>query len=354
MEDQQQIEEMLKQGKINSEQAALLIAALRDSGKRQEDIFRQTRHQKRQRRSKIWGFVFLGLMLAVIVIIAFFLIGGRQGLSRNERKALSYLNQAGLAFDREEYLQAESYIQKGIQKDPLFPLNYSLLGLTQKLIYEQTGDQAYLRQAAEAFQTAATLQARQKGALAVGRIGVLFMAIFFLLFLGGILIVFMILYNLLAKREEHVNEAWAQVLTLYRRKLDLIPALMEAVKVYSQHEQQTLQSVVAERTKATEVLHMVSRDQAEPAELLTSQEALDSALGTLHALAERYPELKADVAYLTLQQQIESTEDQIARSRMRFNQSVNKYNTGLRLFPSNIIAGFFQFQQKGYFELHQV
>jgi LemA protein len=351
MEDQAKIEEMLRQGKIDSEQAALLIAALRDSGHREESFSGQLHHPKRKRMRAGWRLV--GIWLAGIAILAgaFFLAVGGPDLSRDERQALSYLNQAGLALSRQDHLQAEGLIRKGIQKDPGFALSHLLLGLTQKLIYDQGGDPAYLRRSDDAFRKAQVLLASEKGGAAAGGAGVLFLAVFLLLFFALVFGVLLIVYNLLVRREEHVNEAWAQVLAWYRRKLDLIPALMEAVKSYSQHEQQTLQTVVAARVKAGEVFQMAGRGQADPSDVFASQKPLDAALGKMDALVEQYPELKADAAYLTLQGQLESTEDGIARSRMRFNHSVNDYNRGLRMFPANLVGTFFGFQPKRYFEL---
>ena len=351
MEDQAKIEEMLRQGKIDSEQAALLIAALRDSGHREESFGEQLRRQKSERIRTGWRLVCIWLTAGAILTGGLILAVGRPGLSRDERLALSYLNQAGLPLSQREYLQAEGLIRKGIQKDPGFALSHLLLGLTQKLIHDQGGDPAYLRRSDEAFQKVQVLLASGKGGAAAGGAGVLFLAIFLLLFFALVFGVLLLVYNILVRREEHVNEAWAQVLTWYRRKLDLIPALMEAVKAYSQHEQQTLQAVVAARVKAGEVFQMAGRGQADPSDVFAAQKPLDAALGKVDALVEQYPELKADASYLTLQGQLESTEDGIARSRMRFNHSVNDYNRGLRMFPANLVGAFFGFQPKRYFEL---
>jgi LemA protein len=351
MEDQAKIEAMLRQGKIDSEQAALLIAALRDAGHREESFGEQLRRQKSERVRTGWRLVCVWLTAGAILTGCLILMAGRLGLSRDERQALSSLNQAGLALSRQDYLQAEGLIRRGIQKDPGFALSHLLLGLTEKLIHDQSGDPASLRRSDDAFQKAQVLLASEKGGAAAGGASVLFLAIFFLLFFALVFGVLLIAYNILASREEHVNEAWAQVLTWYRRKLDLIPALMEAVKAYSQHEQQTLQTVVAARVKAGEVFQMAGRGQADPSDVFAAQTPLDAALGKMDALVEQYPELRADAAYLALQGQLESAEDGIARSRMRFNHSVNDYNRGLRMFPANLVGAFFGFQPKRYFEL---
>jgi LemA protein len=350
MDDKAKIEELLRQGKIDSAQAALLTDALQASDDRQEAWQEQIRRQKSERTRAGRRLTLIGLLVVVIVTGGLLVAGGRQGPSRDERRALSYLNQAGQALQRQEYRQAEEFIRKGIQKDPGLPLSYSLLGHTQKLVYDQTGDPALLRQSTEAFEKAAALLSREKGGEASAGTGMLFLALFLLLFGGAVMALLLIVYNSLVSREEHANEAWAQVLTWYRRKLDLVPALMDAVRAYSQHEQQTLQAVVAARKSAGEVFQMADRGQAEPADLLASQKPLDAALGSVQALVEKYPDLKADAPFLTLQRQLEGAEDGIARSRMRFNHNVNDYNRGLRLFPANLVGAFFGFQPRRYFE----
>jgi LemA protein len=158
-------------------------------------------------------------------------------------------------------------------------------------------------------------------------------------------------YNAFVNKEETVKQAWAQVENQYQRRADLIPNLVNTVKGYAAHESSTLEGVIAARARATQVT--VSADDLTPeaiAEYQAAQGQVTSALGRLMAIAESYPDLKANQNFLELQAQLEGTENRIAVERQRFNQTVQDYNVTLRRFPGNIFAGFFGFTQHGYFE----
>jgi LemA protein len=158
-------------------------------------------------------------------------------------------------------------------------------------------------------------------------------------------------YNGFVQGEEGVKQAWAQVENQYQRRADLIPNLVNTVKGYAAHEQETLEGVIAARASATQVT--VSAEDLTPeaiAEYQAAQGQVASALGRLMAIAESYPDLKANQNFLELQAQLEGTENRIAVERQRFNETVQGYNTSLRRFPGNIFAGMFGFKQRGYFE----
>lgn len=158
-------------------------------------------------------------------------------------------------------------------------------------------------------------------------------------------------YNQMVVSDEYVQSTWAQVENVYQRRADLIPNLVATVKGYAAHESETLESVVAARAKATQVT-------VDPAELSPeaiarfneAQGALSTALGRLLLIQENYPELKANQNFLDLQAQLEGTENRIATERMKFNDAVKAFNTGIRRFPDNIVASVFGFDKKGYFE----
>jgi LemA protein len=159
------------------------------------------------------------------------------------------------------------------------------------------------------------------------------------------------LYNGFVKREEGVKTAWAQVENQYQRRADLIPNLVNTVKGYAAHESSTLQGVIDARARATQVT--VNPDNLTPeaiAQYQAAQGQVSSALGRLMAVAENYPDLKANQNFLELQAQLEGTENRIAVERQRFNETVQGYNTALRRFPGNIFAGMFGFSPRGYFE----
>lgn len=161
-------------------------------------------------------------------------------------------------------------------------------------------------------------------------------------------------YNNMVSKEELVNEAWANVQTQYQRRLDLIPNLVNTVKGYAQHEKDVFTQVTEARSKVGSI--QVDPDKLDEASLKKFQEAqagLSSALARLLALAERYPDLKANQNFLELQAQLEGTENRIAYARDKYNEAARNFNQYIRKFPNNIIANMFGFDRKPYFEAEQ-
>ena len=161
-------------------------------------------------------------------------------------------------------------------------------------------------------------------------------------------------YNNLVNQEEGVEAAWAQVENQYQRRADLVPNLVATVKGYAAHEQETLEGVVEARAKATQIT--IDPTNATPEQLAAYQAAqgeLSQALGRLLAVAENYPDLKANENFRDLQAQLEGTENRIAIARQQFNDAARQYNQRVRRFPGNIIAGMFGFEKKPYFEAEE-
>ncbi len=161
-------------------------------------------------------------------------------------------------------------------------------------------------------------------------------------------------YNTMIELQEGVDAQWAQVENVYQRRADLIPNLVSTVKGYAAHEQETLEGVIEARAKATSV--NLSADQINEQSLgqfQQAQEGLSSALSRLMVVVERYPDLKANQNFMDLQAQLEGTENRITVERMKFNESTRGYNTYIKKFPRNIIAGIFSFKSKPYFEAAQ-
>lgn len=157
-------------------------------------------------------------------------------------------------------------------------------------------------------------------------------------------------YNKLVKAEEKVNSAWAQVENVYQRRADLIPNLVNTVKGAADFEQTTLTSVMEARAAATQVKISPENLTSESlAQFEQAQGQVGSALGRLMVAVERYPELKATQNFRDLQAQLEGTENRISVERKAFNEVVQVYNTRLRRFPTNLIAGMFGFEKKPYF-----
>lgn len=158
-------------------------------------------------------------------------------------------------------------------------------------------------------------------------------------------------YNSMVEKEEAVNTAWSNVENQYQRRADLIPNLVNTVKGYASHEQETLESVVNARSKATQIT--LNADELTPKKLKAYQAAqgeVGSALSRLLAVTENYPELKANENFQELQAQLEGTENRISVERRNFNQVTQDYNTYIRKFPNNLFAGMFGFDKKPYFE----
>ena len=160
-------------------------------------------------------------------------------------------------------------------------------------------------------------------------------------------------YNNLVRLDEGVKAAWSQVENVYQRRLDLIPNLVETVKGYAAHESQTLSAVTEARARATsmQISSDVLTDPAKFQKFQESQAMLSSALSRLLAVAENYPDLKANQNFLALQEELSSTENKIGFSRQNYNDSVMEYNTRTQSFPANLIAGWGNFQKEAFFEI---
>lgn len=161
-------------------------------------------------------------------------------------------------------------------------------------------------------------------------------------------------YNGLVSKDEKVASAWANVETVYQRRADLIPNLVNTVKGYAAHEQETLAQVTEARAKSTAI--SIDPSTATPAEMeawMKAQGEVSSALGRLIAISENYPELKANQNFLELQKQLEGTENRISTERRKYNEEVRGYNAKIRRFPTNLIAGMFGFEKRVMFEAQE-
>lgn len=161
-------------------------------------------------------------------------------------------------------------------------------------------------------------------------------------------------YNTMVSKEEAVTAQWSQVENVYQRRSDLIPNLVSTVKGYANFEQETLTAVIEARAKATSItVDPTKLDAAGIKNFQAAQDQLSGALSRLMVVVEKYPDLKANENFLQLQAQLEGTENRIAVERKKFNEMVQEYNTYIRKFPNNLIAGMFDFDKKAYFEAEQ-
>jgi LemA protein len=160
-------------------------------------------------------------------------------------------------------------------------------------------------------------------------------------------------YNGLVTNDEKVNESWALVQADYQRRVDLIPNLVSTVRGYAKFEQETLIKVVEQRASATKPtinIDATKLDANSLAQVEKAQNELSSSLSRLLVTVEKYPDLKASEQFQHLMVDLTGTENRIKDSRRRFGEAVNLYNTQLRSFPTNILAGMFGFSKKPYFE----
>lgn len=158
-------------------------------------------------------------------------------------------------------------------------------------------------------------------------------------------------YNSLVEEQQSVDQSWAEVENQYQRRADLIPNLVNTVKGYSTHEEETLVKVTDARAKATSI--SINADDLNEETLARFQDAqndLSRALKSLLAVTEAYPDLKANENFINLQTQLEGTENRIAIARRNYTEAVRKYNTAIKKFPTNIYAGWFGFQPKPQFK----
>ncbi len=158
-------------------------------------------------------------------------------------------------------------------------------------------------------------------------------------------------YNSLVEKQQNVDQAWAQVENQYQRRADLIPNLVNTVKGYSTHEEETLTKVIEARAKATSVtINADDLTEENLARYQAAQNELSGALKSLLAVTEAYPDLKANENFLNLQAQLEGTENRISTERMRYTEVVRDYNTAIKKFPTTIYAGWFGFKEKPQFK----
>ena len=178
-----------------------------------------------------------------------------------------------------------------------------------------------------------------------------------LIFLGLIVILFIAvvgMYNALVTLRNRYKNAFAQIDVQLKRRYDLIPNLVETAKGYMQHERETLEAVIEARNQAAAASKAAAQNPADTgamAGLLGAEGALTGALGRLFALSEAYPDLKANQNMMQLTEELTSTENKISFARQAYNDAVMVFNTKRETFPTNIIAGMFNFTQAMLFEI---
>ncbi len=174
----------------------------------------------------------------------------------------------------------------------------------------------------------------------------MFIGLILLGIIGAVLVWAIALYNGLIRLKNRVDEAWSDIDVQLKRRYDLIPNLISTVKGYAKHESGTFQKVTEARTAA-----MSAQESGDAKAQAEAENMLSSTLKSIFALAENYPELKANENFLELQRELSDTEDKIQASRRFYNGNVRDFNTKIELFPNNIIAGMLNFTKREFFEV---
>lgn len=183
------------------------------------------------------------------------------------------------------------------------------------------------------------------------------MSTFSMILVGVVVVIILYVvnnYNALVRLKNVFKNAYSQIDVQLKRRYELIPNLLESVKGYMKHEQETLTAVIEARNQAAKINVDVSDNPADGEamkKLMAAEGVLSQSLGKLFALSENYPDLKADGNIKTLMEELTSTENKISFARQAYNDSVTSYNIACEEFPSNIIAGIFHFKQAELFEV---
>lgn len=167
----------------------------------------------------------------------------------------------------------------------------------------------------------------------------------FLALIGLVIVALIVIYNRLVTLRQRIKNAWAQIEVQLKRRYDLIPNLVNTVKGYATHERETFEKVTEARNMAIQAKDINAQAGAE--------NMLSGALKTLFAVAENYPELKADANFRQLQEELANTEGKIAFARQFYNDTVMSYNTMIQKFPTVLVAGMFGFGKEDYFNLDE-
>jgi LemA protein len=344
--DRSDLERHCRERGLSPEEAGVILEEYDRSSSDDRALLEQIEHNRKKRRTR-HALIFLSTLLVLLCALAFVFSTGRSAKPGGvEGQSVDTLPTDGPELDA--LIEAlETRLRKPGSAEDLLHLSRAY-----RARFEKQGNEEDLRKAVAASEKAKT--AIRKREAVMQKSPILFFSIFLILIIGLIGLTVMLLYNSLASRDEMVDARWSQVETVMQRRLDLIPNLVETVKGYARHEAETLSSVTEARGKMVSALGGLSgkapTGSTAMREIQIAQQGLGSALGRLLAVVENYPDLKASQNFISLQDQLEGTENRISVERMRYNESVRSLNARLRLFPHNVIGTTFGFEPRAYFE----
>lgn len=163
--------------------------------------------------------------------------------------------------------------------------------------------------------------------------------------IGLLVLFFVFMYNSLVGKRNKVRNSWGQIDVVLKRRFDLIPNLVETVKGYAKHERETFEAVTSARTKYLSA--------STPEDMMKANGEMTQVLGRLFAVAEAYPEIKANVNFLELQGELSKTEDKISFARQFYNDVVMEYNNAVQMFPGSLVAGVTGFREEPFFRVEE-
>jgi LemA protein len=336
---------LIEEGKIGQEEGLELLAAFASAEARDRVVGEEIRHlRSRRRRPSRWSTLIAGLAIAALAVLLYSALVPTRATT--PETTLTDLADELKGQDLDPLIERlETRLrQPGASED------YRLLGLAYQMRFARTGDENDRDRAAQALARADRIERRTAMRGNPATFGVLFV----LVIVAAVAVWIMLMYNGLAQRDERVNERWAQVETVLQRRLDLIPPLVQAVQAYAAHERETLLEVTEARARVMGILQGTGGDAPRSSQavqdLTEAEDGLSGAIGRLLALAEAYPDLKASTNFVTLQDQLEGTENRISVERQRYNDAVRQYNSRLRIFPHNVVGGMFGYEPREYFE----
>ncbi|MBI4191691.1 MAG: LemA family protein, partial [Betaproteobacteria bacterium] len=308
------IRRLIQEGKIPDEEGLRLLEAFEAAEARDRVIQAELRQARTSRHGlHIWTTFSVGLLLVALG----WLVIGTVLVPRATQESSAHQAQAARQLLGQDLDLAIDTLERKLRQ-PGSAMDYWKLGMAYEKRYELSQAAPDRHKAAEALARAERLERRTPMKVNPGVFGLFFV----LVIVTAIVVWVMLMYNGLAKSDERVNERWAQVETVLQRRLDLIPQLVESVRGYAAHERQTLIAVTEARARVLGILQgtggTAPKSAATVEELNQAQQGLSGALKQLLALAEQYPDLKASANFVTLQDQLEGTENRIAVERQRY------------------------------------
>ena len=344
------IERLKSAGKISENEARELEAALEASRAEDAALLQQFKQRRTHRRpGTIWAVLNIGVLCLALIAFAYLSVIAPYRAAR----ATDSPREVADAFNGQDLDVVIAGLEANLRR-PGRPSDYRQLARAYTKRFQISQQQSDLVLAEQALARARSLQHKDPTEADMAKHSAVFGALWTVIIIAGIGVTIMLPYNSLVKRDEMVDARWSQVETVMQRRLDVIPGLVESVKGYAKHEQQTLLAVTEARSKALSALSASAAQTAGGApdlgELDQADTQLRAALGRLFVVVEQYPALQASTNFLTLQDQLEGSENRIAVERQRYNEAVRRYNAKIRAFPGNVVSAMFGFTPRAYFE----